>query len=104
MPPAVFLSAYSIPQISSVVHEGFVSILWIIHVGTSVTRLTTVEQEPTAKPPCDEDGYGLICRSDGVFQLTAWSSDARGLQGISSPMLLKQVAKSKTNYGNNQIR
>lgn len=104
MPPAVFLSAYSIPQISSVVHEGFVSILWIIHVGTSVTRLTTVEQEPTAKPSCDQNGYGLLCRSDGVFQLTAWSSGARGLQGISSPMLLKQVAEPKTNYGNNQIR
>jgi hypothetical protein len=42
MSPAVFLSVYSIPQISSVVHKGFMSILWIIRVGTSVTRLTAV--------------------------------------------------------------
>ena len=88
MPAAVFLSAYSIPQISSVVHKGFMSILWIIRVGTSVTRLTAVGRwaTRTARPllrslvvkaksrPVDQDGFFGWCE-------VTFSYDGWGLSG-----------------------
>jgi hypothetical protein len=32
--------------------------------------LWSLTGRPKARPPCAQDGYGLICHSDGAFQLT----------------------------------